>query len=73
MTTLVIGLGNPILTDDGVGIYTARFVEQALPGDADVEVVELAVGGLCKHLPSGPPAKKLGVSYVSMPETCQKR
>jgi len=46
MTTLVIGLGNPILTDDGVGIYTARFVEQALPGDADVEVVELAVGGL---------------------------
>lgn len=46
MTTLVIGLGNPILTDDGVGIYTARFVERALPDAADVEVVELAVGGL---------------------------
>jgi hydrogenase maturation protease len=46
MTTLVIGLGNPILTDDGVGIYTARYVEQAMPTDADVEVVELAVGGL---------------------------
>ena len=46
MTTLVIGLGNPILTDDGVGIYTARYVEQALPADADVDVMELAVGGL---------------------------
>jgi hydrogenase maturation protease len=46
MTTLVIGLGNPILTDDGAGIYAVRMVQQALPPDADVEVVELAVGGL---------------------------
>lgn len=46
MKTLVIGLGNPILTDDGAGIYAARMVERALPPDADVEVVELAVGGL---------------------------
>lgn len=46
MKTLVIGLGNPILTDDGVGIYAARGVRQALTPDIDVDVVELAVGGL---------------------------
>jgi hydrogenase maturation protease len=46
MKTLVIGLGNPILTDDGVGIYAAREVARSLPLDADVEVVELATGGL---------------------------
>ena len=46
MKTLVIGLGNPILSDDGVGIYAARRVRAALPPDAEVEVRELAVGGL---------------------------
>ncbi|MBE0691374.1 MAG: hydrogenase maturation protease [Anaerolineae bacterium] len=46
MKTLVIGLGNPILTDDGVGIYTARALHTMLPPDARVEVVELSVGGL---------------------------
>jgi hydrogenase maturation protease len=46
MKTLVIGLGNPILTDDGVGIYTARAVRRLLPADAPVDVAELAVGGL---------------------------
>jgi hydrogenase maturation protease len=46
MKTLVIGLGNPILTDDGVGIYTARAVRDSLPDDANVDVIELSVGGL---------------------------
>ncbi|MBN1964616.1 MAG: hydrogenase maturation protease [Anaerolineae bacterium] len=46
MNTLVIGLGNPILSDDGVGIYAARAVRRLLPPDADADVVELAVGGL---------------------------
>jgi hydrogenase maturation protease len=46
MRTLVIGLGNPILTDDGVGIYAARMVAHTLPPNTDVDVVELAVGGL---------------------------
>ena len=44
--TLVIGLGNPILTDDGVGIQTARAVRAALPPEADVDVREVSVGGL---------------------------
>lgn len=46
MRTLVIGLGNPILTDDGVGIYTARALRDMLPPEASVDVVELSVGGL---------------------------
>lgn len=46
MKTLVIGLGNPILTDDGAGIYAARLLECMLPPQAEVDVVELAVGGL---------------------------
>ena len=44
--SLVIGLGNPILTDDGVGIYTARVVRAVLPSTANVDITELAVGGL---------------------------
>lgn len=46
MKSLVIGLGNPILTDDGVGILAARMVEESLPRDAGVDVAELSVGGL---------------------------
>lgn len=44
--TLIIGLGNPILTDDGIGIWVARAVREALPSDADVDIRELSVGGL---------------------------
>lgn len=46
MKTLVIGLGNPILTDDGVGIYAARMVREALPADTEIDVIEVSVGGL---------------------------
>ena len=44
--TLVIGLGNPILTDDAAGILAAHALRDALPPDAGVDVVEAAVGGL---------------------------
>jgi len=44
-TTLVIGLGNTILSDDGVGIYVARGVEKLVRG-LDVEVKEASLGGL---------------------------
>ena len=40
---LVIGLGNTLLTDDGVGIYVARELARRLP---EVEVKESSVGGL---------------------------
>ncbi len=46
MKTLVIGLGNPILRDDGVGIHTAHAVRSALPPEACVDVIEASVGGL---------------------------
>ncbi|UCE45738.1 MAG: hydrogenase maturation protease [Methanobacteriota archaeon] len=42
--TLVVGVGNPILSDDGVGIHIARKLkERALPG---VDVEELPASGL---------------------------
>lgn len=43
---LVIGLGNPILTDDGVGIHVAGAVAAALPPDTPIHIIELSVGGL---------------------------
>lgn len=49
MKTLVIGLGNPILTDDGVGVWVARAVEERLNSTtptSDVTVTEASVGGL---------------------------
>jgi hydrogenase maturation protease len=48
MKTLVIGLGNPILTDDGVGVKVAFAVRDRLAaaGENDIEVTEASVGGL---------------------------
>lgn len=46
MKTLILGLGNPILTDDGVGVLVAEAVQAALPPEAPVEICELSVGGL---------------------------
>jgi hydrogenase maturation protease len=55
-TTLVIGLGNPILGDDGVGWKVAEAITQKIeqkpnppdggPGKSAVEVDCLAIGGL---------------------------
>lgn len=55
-TTLVIGLGNPILGDDGVGWRVAEAVAQSIghqsaspdgrPGEPAIEVDCLAIGGL---------------------------
>ncbi len=44
--TLIVGLGNPILTDDGVGVKVAAAVRAALSRDAAVDVAEASVGGL---------------------------
>ncbi len=47
MKTRVIGLGNTILSDDGVGVYAAREVRRALEngGAGSADVVESEVGG----------------------------
>jgi len=44
--TLILGLGNPILTDDGVGIHVVRALAARLNHRPDVEVAEVSLGGL---------------------------
>lgn len=46
MKTLVLGLGNPILTDDGVGVRVAEEVLARLPVDTPIDCTEVSVGGL---------------------------
>jgi hydrogenase maturation protease len=46
MKTLVLGLGNPILTDDGVGVRVAESVRARLPSNSPVDITEVSVGGL---------------------------
>jgi hydrogenase maturation protease len=52
MKTIVIGLGNPILGDDGVGWKVAEKIEQQLCHDQSVVVECLSLGGisLMEHL-----------------------
>ena len=45
MKTLVLGLGNPILSDDGIGIHVARALENVFDKE-DITVTETSVGGL---------------------------
>ena len=44
--TLVLGLGNPILGDDGVGIRVAQDLRERLTDRTDVDVIEADAGGL---------------------------
>jgi len=44
--TLVLGLGNPILTDDGIGVLVVEALRSRLPPDAPVDLAEASVGGL---------------------------
>jgi len=46
MRTIIIGLGNPILSDDSVGIKVARSIREKIsPGD-DIDVAEVYAGGI---------------------------
>ncbi|MGA1793565.1 MAG: hydrogenase maturation protease [Thermoplasmatota archaeon] len=45
MTTIIVGIGNPILGDDGVGIHVARKLRPALEGKGIV-IEEAFTGGL---------------------------
>ena len=49
---LIVGLGNPILGDDGVGWKVVEEVKKQLPTDAPVDVNCLSLGGisLMEHL-----------------------
>jgi len=48
MKTLIIGLGNPILTDDGVGVKVAHQLEEVvdLTAHPDLTITEASAGGL---------------------------
>jgi hydrogenase maturation protease len=43
---LLVGLGNPIMGDDGVGIYVVKRLKEKAQGGADLEFKELSLGGL---------------------------
>jgi hydrogenase maturation protease len=46
MKTVVIGVGNPVLTDDGVGIHVAKRLRTVIPAGNDVTVRTAYAGGL---------------------------
>lgn len=46
MNTVIIGLGNPILTDDCAGVMVARILQARLKTGADITVTELSAGGI---------------------------
>jgi hydrogenase maturation protease len=46
MKTLVLGLGNPVLRDDAVGLRVAQVLRRRLAGHPGVEVDEECRGGL---------------------------
>ena len=44
MNTIVIGLGNTVLSDDGVGVFAARRLRSRL--DSSIDVIEAELAGL---------------------------
>jgi len=46
MKTIIIGLGNSMLKDDGVGVHVAKKVRELTCEAENVEVIELSSGGL---------------------------
>lgn len=48
MKTIIIGLGNPILSDDSVGVRIARELKERMDsaGQSQVEVIEMYAGGI---------------------------
>ncbi|MBE0409143.1 MAG: hydrogenase maturation protease [Anaerolineales bacterium] len=46
MKTLILGLGNPFLTDDGVGVLVAQKLRNELPKSSNIDIDEVSIGGL---------------------------
>ncbi|HVP57885.1 MAG TPA: hydrogenase maturation protease [bacterium] len=46
MSTVIIGLGNPLRADDSVGLTVARLLRDRLQGKPGIDVTELWAGGL---------------------------
>ena len=45
MKTLILGIGNTLLGDDGVGVYVARELSEKITDD-DVDILNTAIDGL---------------------------
>jgi len=43
---LVIGVGNPLLGDDGVGNYVAKLVKERMPQGLNVDIKEVSASGI---------------------------
>ena len=46
MKTLIVGIGSPILGDDGVGIEIAQRCKELFANNDNVRVIEIGTGGL---------------------------
>ena len=46
MRTIIVGIGNPIRSDDAVGLVVARILRERLAGTEGIDVAELWAGGL---------------------------
>ncbi len=46
LTTLILGLGNPLLTDDSIGLRVVQHLQPQLAGWPDIEIGEDYCGGL---------------------------
>lgn len=46
MRTIIIGLGNPLLTDDGLGHRAVALLRQQLDDNDQIDVTEAYIGGL---------------------------
>jgi hydrogenase maturation protease len=46
MATIIIGMGNPVLTDDSVGLKIVQRIAELLPATSGIAVRELHVGGI---------------------------
>ena len=46
MKTLILGIGNTVLSDDGVGCKVAQRLEERLKGHPDITVKETSLSGL---------------------------
>ena len=51
MKTLVLGIGNTLLTDEGVGIHVTQHLQTLLPPSEDVEILD---GGTLSFTLAGP-------------------
>jgi hydrogenase maturation protease len=46
MKTIIVGLGNPLLTDDSVGIKVSRTLAERFAAETSIDVTEVYAGGL---------------------------